>query len=117
VRELESEFGPGCIEELARLSTEAQSETARVAAIGMMLDRGYGKSPLSQPIHLELPDTSTAHGVIQAMAAVITAVSKGEISPADASDLTRIIDAQRRAIELGDHETRMQRLEQQREQR
>lgn len=93
------------------MSTDAQSETARVAAIGMMLDRGYGKSPLSQPIQIQLPDNSTPGGVIAAMASIVQAVSKGEISPRAASDLTTIIDAQRRAIELGDREAPLQRLE------
>ena len=37
--------GPAMIAELARLATQAESEAARVSAIGMLLDRGYGKSP------------------------------------------------------------------------
>jgi len=36
------------IKELARLSVEAESEAARVAAIKELLDRGYGKS--AQPV-------------------------------------------------------------------
>ena len=34
---------PGAIAELARLALEAASETARVAAINALIDRGYGK--------------------------------------------------------------------------
>jgi hypothetical protein len=34
---------PGAIAELARLALEANSETARVAAINALIDRGYGK--------------------------------------------------------------------------
>ena len=34
---------PGAIAELARLALEATSETARVAAINALIDRGYGK--------------------------------------------------------------------------
>ncbi len=34
---------PGAIAELARLATEATSETARVAAINALIDRGYGR--------------------------------------------------------------------------
>jgi hypothetical protein len=67
---------------------------------------------MSMRIQIGLPDTSTPAGVIQAMAAIVAAVV-GDISPGDASDLTTIIDAQRRAIEPGDHETHLQRLEQQ----
>ena len=110
VRELATEYGPAAIEELARLSNEAVNETARISAIALILKRAYGDSN-SVPIHIELPATSTAAGVIGAMSAIVAAVSKGEISPAEASDLTSIVDAQRRAIELGDHEARLQRLE------
>jgi hypothetical protein len=110
VRELASEYGPAAMEELARLANEAQNETARIAAIALILKRAYGDSN-SVPIHIDLPETSTPAGLIGAMAAIVAAVSKGEIGPAEASDLTRIVDAQRRAIELGDHEARLQKLE------
>ena len=78
--------------------------------IALILKRAYGDSN-SVPIQIDLPETSTPAGVIGAVAAIVAAVSKGEISPAEASDLTSIVDAQRRAIELGDHEARLQRLE------
>lgn len=110
VRELAGEFGPAAIEELARLANEAENETARISAISLLLKRAYGDSP-SVPVCIDLPDTSTAAGVIAAMAAIVSAASKGKISPAEASDLTGIIEAQRRAIELGDHENRLQKLE------
>lgn len=48
IRKLAQKYAPDCIKELARLSKEAQSESARVSAIGMLLDRGYGKAP--QPL-------------------------------------------------------------------
>ena len=34
---------PGAVAELARLALQATSETARVAAINALIDRGYGK--------------------------------------------------------------------------
>ncbi len=110
VRELAAEFSPAAIRELGRLSVAAENETARISASALLLKRACGDSN-SVPIHIDLPDTSTAAGVIGAMSAIVAAVSKGEISPAEASDLTSIVDAQRRAIELGDHEARLQRLE------
>lgn len=46
---------PAAIKELARLAVEAESETARVAAINSLLDRGHGKP--SQSIGLgQAPD-------------------------------------------------------------
>lgn len=45
IRELARAYAPAAIKELARLAKDAESEQARVSAIGMLLDRGYGKSP------------------------------------------------------------------------
>ena len=43
LRELARVYAPEAIRELARLALKAKSETARVAAIRELLDRGYGK--------------------------------------------------------------------------
>jgi hypothetical protein len=43
LRELARQQAPSAIKELARLARKAKSETARVAAIRELLDRGYGK--------------------------------------------------------------------------
>ena len=48
VRALASVHGPAAIKELVRLSTQAEGEGARIAAIKELLDRGFGKSP--QPL-------------------------------------------------------------------
>src|SRR5271156_2013028 len=44
IRELAQAHGPDAIAEAARLMKSAQSEATRIAAIGLILDRGYGKS-------------------------------------------------------------------------
>jgi hypothetical protein len=44
LRALARAHAPDAIKELARLSVKAKSETARVAAIRELLDRGYGKA-------------------------------------------------------------------------
>jgi hypothetical protein len=44
VRILAQRNGPAAIKEAARLMKEAESETARLAAINMILDRAYGKA-------------------------------------------------------------------------
>lgn len=45
VKALAGKYAPAAMKELARLSTEAESEPARVAACKELLDRAYGKSP------------------------------------------------------------------------
>jgi hypothetical protein len=43
ITELARAHVPAAIKELARLAKAAESESARVSAIGMLLDRAYGK--------------------------------------------------------------------------
>ena len=43
IREAIRSHVPDAIAELARLAREANSETARVAAINALIDRGYGR--------------------------------------------------------------------------
>jgi hypothetical protein len=47
VKAIAQQYTPAAIEELARLATGAESESARVAAIKELLDRGHGKAPQS----------------------------------------------------------------------
>ena len=44
IKALAQSYAPAAMMELARLATKAQSETARVAAIKELFDRGYGKA-------------------------------------------------------------------------
>lgn len=43
IKELAMAFAPAAIAEAGRLSKSAESETARLAAINIILDRAYGK--------------------------------------------------------------------------
>jgi hypothetical protein len=45
VRSLARSFAPLCIKSLAGIVQNGESESARVAAAGMLLDRGYGRAP------------------------------------------------------------------------
>jgi len=47
VKALASQYGPDAIAELGRLATQAESEAAKVAAIKEILDRAYGRSPVT----------------------------------------------------------------------
>jgi hypothetical protein len=48
LRALARAHAPEAIKELARLAIKAKNETARVAAIRELLDRGYGKTAQMQ---------------------------------------------------------------------
>lgn len=64
VQELARQHAPTVIVELARLALKAKSETARIAAIRELLDRGYGRPrqamevsvPAGDPLQLLLDE-------------------------------------------------------------
>ncbi len=48
IKEMAAEHGPTALTEIARLATKAKAEAIRFAACRELLDRAYGKSPLSR---------------------------------------------------------------------
>jgi hypothetical protein len=64
VQEMARQHAPRVIVELARLALKAKSETARIAAIRELLDRGYGRArqamevsvPADNPLQLLLDE-------------------------------------------------------------
>ena len=115
VRGLALKYGPDAVEELARLSIEAESEAARITACNAVIDRAYGKALPGRMVTLDLPDTSTVEGVTKAVAAIIQATACGQVTPGEAGDLCAVLETQRRTIELSDIEVRLARLEAERE--
>lgn len=43
IKDLAQKYAPAAMKELARLASKAESETARVAAIKELFDRGFGR--------------------------------------------------------------------------
>src|SRR4029079_3161056 len=122
VRALAMGYGPPAFQELAKLGclsrvhqgvpvAGAQSEGARLSAIGMLIDRAYGRALPGRMITLDLPDTSTVEGVTKAVAVVIGAAATGQVTPGEAGDLCAVLEAQRRTIELSEIEARLAKLE------
>ena len=122
IRALAIGYGPQAFQALAKLGglaeddqgkpvAGAQSETARLSAIGMLIDRAYGKALPGRMITLNLPDTSTVGGVTKAVAVILHATATGQITPGEAGDLCGVLEAQRRTIELSEIEARLAKLE------
>lgn len=65
----------------------------------------------SRPVNITLPETQTAGGVAEAQAAVVQAVSNGELTPEEGIAITSILEARRKAIDTLDHESRIAELE------
>ena len=62
-------------------------------------------------VRLPLPDMRDAVGLADAMAVVSAAVAEGGITPSEASELGKLVDTFRKAIETADFERRLQRVE------
>ena len=58
--------------------------------------------PRERPVQLELPRLDYAHDSTDAMAEIVEAVASGRISPREAVDLSEIISAFVRAIDITD---------------
>ena len=64
----------------------------------------------SKVVRLDLPDVSTASGLVTAQAVVIAAMANEQITPEEAASIASVLEAQRRAIETHDHERRIEAL-------
>jgi hypothetical protein len=63
-------------------------------------------------IRLQLPsDLTTAQGTARAVGAVIKALSQGEITPGEATQIVSILEVRRKAIETQVLESRMEKVE------
>jgi hypothetical protein len=63
-------------------------------------------------VAIKLPKVKTSADVIAALAAIVAAVGRGDITPDEALQLSAVVEIQRRAIETVDHETRLANIEQ-----
>ena len=63
-----------------------------------------------RPVCVDLPDTSTSEGVAAAQNAILQAVAAGDLLPGEASTLSAIVEAKRRAIETQERAERITQL-------
>jgi len=58
-----------------------------------------------------LPQLETAADAVKATAALVSAVAAGELTPAEAAELSKLVEGFSRAVDLHDIQTRLERLE------
>ena len=101
------------------LEGQAEAITAKVielalqgnlAALRLCLDRLYSVRN-ERTVSLDLPELSTLADCGLAMAAVVDAIGRGEISVGEGEALTRLIEATSRTLEARDVEERLVELE------
>src|SRR5665213_3460905 len=64
-----------------------------------------------RPVPIDLPAVDTAGGLVGAQAAVVAAMSRGELTPDEAASVSAVLESQRRTIETHDLERRIEELE------
>jgi hypothetical protein len=75
LRALARVHAPDAIKELVRLAIKAKNETARVAAIRELLDRGYGKPAQAQVVETE-PDSDSGKSAEQLQAEIFAELAE-----------------------------------------
>ena len=100
----------GEAEALTRKAIEMAQEGDPVA-LRMCLDRLL---PVRKDRHVtfDLPEIETTADMPKASAALLHAVASGEITPSEAADIGRAVEAHARTIEVRDLQERIERLEQ-----
>ena len=99
----------GEAEAITRKAIEKAKEGDMVA-IRLCLERILS-AVKSRPVEIDLPPVETAKDITAAHGAVIAAMAKGEITPDDAAAIAGVLEAQRRAIETVELETRIEEIE------
>ena len=84
-----------------------------ISAIRLCMDR---IAPARKDRHIEfaLPKMQKASDAAEAAAAIVAAVSVGELTPSEASELTKVVECYARTLQVSDFEARLERLESQR---
>jgi hypothetical protein len=88
----------GEVEELTRVAIE-RAKAGDMAALRMCLDRAAPPSK-RRPIAVELPPLTCAADAASALAAITAAVAVGELTPAEAGELFRLVEGYARMFEV-----------------
>ena len=99
----------GEAEALTRKAIEL-ANNGEATALRLCLDRLL---PVRKDRHIRfaLPPIDTPADLPKATAALIAAVAAGEITPSEAAELGRLVEAHGKAIEIHDHEARIRAIE------
>jgi len=111
VRELAQSKAPRAFKRLVELM-ESKDQRVAMAASNAVLDRAYGKpSREERTASFAMRHVTSAADVVEAISDLLKATANGEVSIPEAKELISIVEAQRKAIETTDLETRLKELE------
>lgn len=81
-----------------------------MTAARIILDR-IAPARRDNPVTFELPKIETAQDASTAMASILSAVAAGEVTPAEAIELTRVVEGFAKTFEVSELERRIAALE------
>ena len=81
-----------------------------LAALRLCMDRLLPPRK-DRPVSLDLPRIDSARDAPKAISALLAAVAAGELAPSDAGEVTKLLDAYARAVEINELAERVDNLE------
>ncbi len=93
---------------LRQVVEEAKGGDLRAAEI---LLRRLWPERKGRPVEVELPSMASAADLVPALAAVVAAMGRGELTPEEAQAISAVLESQRRAVETAELEARVAALE------
>jgi len=84
--------------------------TGDIPALRLCLDRILPPRK-DNPVAFDLPEMKTLNDTVSAMGAIIKAVGDGDLTPTEAAELTRMVQAFAKIIETAELEDRFRKLE------
>jgi DNA-binding LytR/AlgR family response regulator len=99
----------GAAEVLQAVLQAAKAGDLRAASI--LLDRVW-PARKGRAVEVALPEVASAADLVPALAAVVAAMGRGELTPEEARAVAGVLEAQRKAIETAELEARVAALEQ-----
>jgi hypothetical protein len=81
-----------------------------LTALRLCLDR-IAPPRKDRPVLFELPPITSAADAVQASAALVAAVAEGELTPSEAGELGKLVEAYVKALEATEFDERLDKLE------
>jgi hypothetical protein len=99
----------GEAEALTRKAIEL-AKAGDMQALRLCMDR-LAPPRKDSPVAFDLPEMKTVSDAVLATGALVNAVAEGELTPMEAAELTRMVQAFAKIIETAEFEERIQKLE------
>jgi hypothetical protein len=80
------------------------------ACMRLCLDR-IAAPRKDRPVHFEFPKIKEAKDAVSATAAIANAVARGELTPSEAAELSKVVESYARALQSVEFESRLSNLE------